>query len=106
TTSPARWPTPSSRRPRPSPTLEPSTPSLPVSARRSSGRSRPVAVREVGDVVRILHEVTEQLTEMNRSDLETLNSTLMHAQDHVAFELNSRANRRNRGIEADPQASD
>lgn len=55
-----------------------------------------MAVRDVGDVVRILNEVNGQLEDLSRSDLETLNSTLSHAQSHVAFELNARANRRNR----------
>lgn len=58
-----------------------------------------MAVRDVGDVVRVLHEVTQQLGDLSRSDLETLNSTLVHAQDHVASELNQRGRRRNRGID-------
>jgi len=65
-----------------------------------------VAVRDVGDAVRILHEITAQLEDLSRSDLETLNSTLMHAHDHVASELNDRARRRNRGIEGSPEAAD
>lgn len=65
-----------------------------------------MAVRDVGDVVRILNEVSQQLEDLSRSDLETLNSTLMHTHDHVASELNDRARRRNRGIEGSPEAAD
>lgn len=50
-------------------------------------------VREVGDVVRILNEVTAQLGRLSGSDLDTLNHTLMHAHSHVVHEQNGRQRR-------------
>lgn len=49
-----------------------------------------MAIRDVGDVVRILHELDAQLGELSGSDLRALDSSLRHAQDHVAQELNRR----------------
>lgn len=62
-----------------------------------------MAVRDVGDAVRILHEIVQNLEDLSRSDLETLDSTMRHAQDHVASELNIRSRRRNRGIDDEGQ---
>jgi hypothetical protein len=50
-----------------------------------------VAVRDVSDVVRILNEVNAQLGELSGSELRTLNTSLLHAHDHVAKELNRRS---------------
>jgi hypothetical protein len=69
-------------------------------------RRTPVAVRDVGDVVRILNQVAVQLQDLSRSDLETLDSTLVHVHDHVASELNDRNRRKNRGIESEHSEAD
>lgn len=50
-------------------------------------------IREVGDVVRVLHEVTQQLGRLSGSDLDTLNHTLMHSHSHVVHEMNGRLRR-------------
>lgn len=56
-------------------------------------------LREVSDVVRILHELMTQLDRLSTSELETLNHNLAHTQDHVVQEINSRGKRRNRAFQ-------
>lgn len=51
--------------------------------------------RDAGDIIAILHDLIVQLDRLSKSDLNALNRTLIHVQDHVAGELNQRAGRAN-----------
>lgn len=48
-------------------------------------------IRDVGDLVGVLHDAMTQLEGLSSSDLRTLDRTLMHMHDHVAQELNRRS---------------
>lgn len=53
-----------------------------------------MAVREVGDFVRICNELTEQLDRLSGSELQTMNQVLMHTHSHVVQEMNGRIRRK------------
>lgn len=51
-------------------------------------------IRDVGEVVAVLHETTQQLDRLSGSELETLNQVLMHTHSHVVQEKNDRLRRK------------